>query len=145
MFYFLTVLTGILVAIMIAINGSLTAHYGLYTATVIIHISGLIVLIGAFILKKEPIPKDLFTRKRILPLIWYTGGAIGFGTTIFNNVAFGKISISAILALGLLGQSLTSIAIDQWGLFEMPKQPFDTKKLIGYSIILGGIILLMTP
>ena len=73
------------------------------------------------------------------PVYLYLGGAIGVLTTIFNNLAFGRISVSAILALGLLGQSITGLVIDQYGLFGMPKHPFTKNKLIGLFIIIAGI------
>ena len=41
---------GILVAVMIAVNGGLTTLYGMYSATVIIHIVGLILIVLFFFL-----------------------------------------------------------------------------------------------
>ena len=113
MYYFLSLLIGILVAVMIAFNGGLTTVYGIYSATVIIHIVGLI-LIGAIILFRREKP---FARR--LPWYLYIGGVLGVATTASVNFAFGKISLSAILALGLFGQSVAGVLVDQLGLFGM--------------------------
>lgn len=134
MYYILSLLTGILISVMVAFNGGLTERYGVYTATVIVHIAGLL-LISAVLLCRRERP---FTRRQAW--FMYLGGAIGVTTTIFNNLAFGRISVSAILALGLFGQSITGLVIDQYGLMQMPKHTFRPQKCAGLLLILGGII-----
>jgi transporter family-2 protein len=119
---------------MIAFNGGLTEQYGAYSATVIIHIAGLS-LISVLVLAKGERPFY-----KIHPWFLYLGGIIGVSITVFNNLAFGRISVSAILALGLFGQSITGLIVDRYGLLGMPKHPFTNKKFIGLTIILGGII-----
>ena len=133
MFYFLSLLMGILISIMVAFNGGLTSEYGVYSATVIIHIVGLILIAAVVLAKKERFFPGRFA--------WflYLGGAIGVLTTVFNNFSFGRISVSAILALGLLGQAIAGIAIDQYGLLGMQKHPFAKHKFIGLALILAGI------
>jgi len=125
---------GILISVMVAINGGLTVEYGIFSATVIIHLVGLIIITIVVRYKKE----RFFIRK--IPWYLYLGGAIGVFTTMANNIAFGRISVSAILALGLLGQSVTGLIIDQFGIMGMPKHPFSKDKLIGLTIILAGIV-----
>ena len=138
MFYLLSLLMGVLISVMVAINGGLTTQYGVYSATVIIHIVGL-VLISAVVLVK---------RERFFPqrFVWflYLGGAIGVLTTVFNNFSFGRISVSAILALGLFGQSVAGLLIDQYGFFGMKKHPFTKEKLIGIVLIISGIAAMIT-
>ena len=133
MYYAISLLMGVLISVMIAMNGGLTQEYGIYSATVIIHIVGLI-LIVAVVLGK---------RQRFFPgrFAWflYLGGAIGVMTTVFNNLSFGRISVSAILALGLFGQSVAGLIIDQYGLLNMPKHPFTKQKIIGLLLIMAGI------
>lgn len=137
MYYSLSLLTGILISVMIAFNGGLTELYGVYPATVIVHISGLLLISALVIIKRErPFAKGH-------EWFLYLGGAIGVATTAFNNLAFGRISVSAILATGLLGQSLTGLIIDQYGFFNMPKHPFRKRKIIGLLLIFFGIISMM--
>lgn len=138
MYYLLAMLCGLLISSMIAINGNLTSWYGVYPATVIIHLMGLIPL--AIVVKTKHIKLRL---PKGVPLYYLLGGAIGVGTTVFNNLAFGIISISAILALGLLGQSVSSILIDNFGWFGMEKRPFRKGKVVGLAFVLMGIVLLI--
>lgn len=139
LYYALSILTGALIAVMIVINGGLTEAYGVFPATVIIHAVGLVFLFLCAIVKRE----RPFADKK-LPLYYYSGGAIGVATVTFNNFAFGRISVSAILALCLLGQSVTSIIIDQFGWLQMPKSRFTPKKLSGIAVIVLGIFLMMS-
>jgi len=138
MFYFLSLLMGVLISVMIAVNGGLTERYGLFTATVIIHIVGLLFIIAVVLIKREKLFPKLF------PWYLYLGGAIGVLTTVSNNFSFGRISVSAILALGLLGQSVSGIAIDHNGLLGMKKYPFTKEKLIGLVLIIAGIASMVT-
>ncbi|MCL2699082.1 MAG: DMT family transporter [Defluviitaleaceae bacterium] len=138
MYYLLSLLTGIFISVMITFNGGLTAQYGIYSATVIIHIVGLVFISGWVLSKRE--------RPFAGRYAWflYLGGAIGVLTTVFTNFAFGRISVSAILALGLFGQSVMGIIIDQYGLLGMPRHPLSKRKLIGLSLILCGIASMIT-
>ena len=133
MYYFLALLTGVLISVMVAFNGGLTKQYGIYSATVIIHIAGLVLITLLTLVKKE----RPFSKRNAWFL--YLGGVIGVMTTVFNNLSFGRISVSAILALGLFGQSAAGLVIDQYGLLSMPRHPFIKRKIIGLLLILGGI------
>lgn len=134
---FLSVLAGVLIAVMISVNGQLSERYGVYAAAVIIHAVGLLAVILWMLIKKESF------RPKKLPLWFYLGGAIGVGTTLFNNFSYGKISMSAIMALGLLGETVMALAIDQWGLLKMPRRQFHSKKLIGIGFMAMGILCIL--
>ncbi len=137
MYYLISLIIGILVAVMIAVNGGLTTLYGMYTATVIIHIVG-ILFIGGIILARRERP---FAKAQ--PWYLYLGGVIGVVTTACVNFAFGKISLSAILAIGLFGQSLAGVLVDQFGLLGMRKHPFRLYQLPGLLLVAGGIACMM--
>ncbi len=137
MYYLASLFIGILVAVMITVNGGLTAVYGVYAATVIIHIAGLILIGGIILFRREkPFQKRL-------PWYLYIGGVLGVATTASTNFAFGKISVSAILALGLFGMSVAGVLVDQFGLFGMRKHPFRAYQLPGILLVLGGILWMM--
>jgi transporter family-2 protein len=140
MYQSLPVLSGILITVMVAINGQLTQTYGIYSATVVIHIVGLVFISLLVAVKRSHL---LFPKK--LPFYYYLGGAIGVGTVVFNNIAFGHISVSAIVALGLLGQILTSLVIDQFGFFSMARHPFSLRKLPGIALVAIGIGWMLWP
>ena len=138
MYYLASLLIGILVAVMITVNGGLTTVYGMYAATVIIHIVGLI-LIGGIILARREKP---FAKRH--PWYFYIGGVLGVVVTACVNYGFGKISVSAILALGLFGQSISGALTDQFGLFGMHKHRFRAYQIPGILLVMGGIGFMMS-
>ncbi len=140
MYYLLSVISGILCTLMIAVNGEMGTYYGAYSSSVLIHIIGLTLISLLLLIKKQ----RLFPAGR-LPFHLYLGGAAGVGTVVFCNLAFGRISVSAILALGLLGQTLTSLLVDQFGLFQMSRHPFSARKLPGIALVIIGISIMLWP
>jgi len=140
MYYLLALLTGVLITVMVTFNGSLTAEHGIYTGTVIIHVVGL-VFVSLMLAVRREAP---FKRVKGIPLRLYLGGAVGVITVLLTNFAFGSISVSALMAMGLFGQSLSGIAVDEYGLFGMKRHPFNKRKLAGLALMLAGIGVMVT-
>jgi len=140
LYYALAALIGGINAIMSVANGQLTAIYGVYSATFVIHVVGSIAIALIVAFRRERVFAPVGARP------WqYLGGVVGVVTTISNNIAFGRISLSAIIALGLLGQSVCSVLIDQFGLFGMQRRPFHLKQLTGLVLVLAGILVMLLP
>lgn len=134
MYNLLSLLIGILIAVMVAFNGELSNGTGNYSSLVIIHVIGYLALVILMLYKKIKIPF-----KMTLPLWLYSAGAISVGTVLINNVTYAEIGVSLPIALGLLGQSLTSLIFDHYGFLGMPKIKFNKKKIIGIAIIIIGV------
>ena len=134
MYYLLPSLSGILIAVMLVFNGQLTSGYGAYSSNMFIHMTGFVLINLIFLIRKEKI----YFKK--LPLYLYSGGTLGVIITVFNNLSFGRINVSAILALSLFGESITSLLVDQFGLLKMKKHPLNKGKLIGIVMTLFGIV-----
>lgn len=134
MYYLLSLLIGILVAIMITVNGGLTTLYGVYSATVVIHIVGLFLISTIILLRRE---RPFAARH---PWYLYIGGVLGVATTACTNYAFGRISVSAILAISLFGQSVMGLLVDQFGLFQMRTHRFRAYQLPGLLLVVCGIV-----
>jgi len=137
LFYILSLISGVLISISIALNGRLAGEHGLHFSSVIVHITGLVVIAIVLLIKRE-MP---FAKGR--PFLYHFGGAFGVIIVLFNNLAFGRISVSAILALILLGQSAAGLAFDQFGLMGMKKYPFNKRKIVGLILIICGIIVMI--
>lgn len=135
---YLALLTGAVIAVMVAINGELSILTGVFVTTAIIHVVG-----TAFAYlsvrasgRRVRIPKGT-------PLWLFLGGAIGILTTVFDNSAYGKISMTAMMALELLGQSVTALVVDRTGLFGMQRRKFEKTTLIGLAFAAVGIGLML--
>ena len=123
---------------MIGTNGALSLHYGPYAAAVIIHGVGLAVVLPTALFRREKLFKKL-------PPLLFLGGVVGMGTTILNNLAFSKISVSALLGLSLLGQMLCALLFDHYGILGTPKTPFQKGKWSGIALVCLGVIVLLLP
>ena len=133
MYYLLALLNGILISISVLFNGMLAQTHSLHLSTVIVHVTGLI-LIAAIVLIKRDKPFSKMQRWYL-----YIGGPLGVLIIICNNVAFDRIGVSAILALLLLGQSIAGLVVDQTGWMGMSKHPFQKHKIIGLVLLICGI------
>ena len=132
--YFISIFTGIVLAIMISLNGGLGNISGNYASSVIIHFVGLIGIIFVLIFTKSKI-KNL----KGIPFYMFSGGLIGVLTVLFTNIGFSGLGVSLTVSLSLLGQLITSLIIDHFGYFNMPVIEFDKKKILGLIIIIAGI------
>ena len=135
MYYLISFATAVLVSAMVTVNGNLSAAFGPYLSCVIIHVVGLIPASLITLVRHERV----FAVRGLRPGI-FLGGAIGVITVVCNNAAFtGGISVSAMVALSLFGQTVASLFVDQFGLFHMPVKRFNGAKLIGLLCTVAGI------
>lgn len=138
MYKLLSAATGVLIAVMVALNGLLASYMGNYTSTVIIHTTGLI-CISLLLLGSG----QRFRRDGGIKWYLYSAGAIGVFTVLFNNVGFVRLGASLTLAIGLLGQSVTSIILDHFGLLGAKVVRLNRKKILGIIVICAGITVMM--
>lgn len=111
MYPLLGLLNGVVLAAMISLNGRLTAAWGVFVSAVIIHLVGGAAA-AAYWSVRRPHPRMWGHR----PAWVYLGGALGVGTTLLQCVAILTLRLTSVVALGLLGQILCSLAIDLLGL-----------------------------
>ncbi len=121
---------GTLIAIMTLFNGTLANTFGNYTSSIIIHVIGLFSI--TFVLL---ISRSKFKIQKGIPVYLYSAGAIGVFSVIFSNLSFSKLGVSLTLALGLLGQSLSSIFIDHFGLLGMKVIKFEKRNVLVYYLL----------
>ena len=133
----LALVNGILLAIMVSINGELSKQYGVFSASVLIHIAGT-ASASLCLLKKGK--KPLWTHH---PKWIYLGGAIGVCTTVFQCIAAESMSITSVVALGLLGQTAATLFNDKLGLLGMKKRPFPQSALISLCLSVLGIFMML--
>lgn len=137
MYEIYAVLIGVLITVMVTFNGILDSYLSSYFSLLIIHVVGLITLIIILVLKREKL-----RLKKNIPFYLFSGGAIGVIMVFLNNLCFAKLGASLTLALGVFGQLLVAALIDHFGLFSMKVYKFKKKKLIGFGIILIGIVVM---
>ncbi len=138
MFNMLALATGVILAVMIQINGALSGQYGSYHAALYIHIVGACGAALLLLLRHKPI------RAKSKVSLWMcTGGMIGVATTVFNNLAFSHISLTSIVALELFAELAFSCLIDAFGWLGMQRRGKGDMSIIGMLLSAAGIALLL--
>lgn len=140
MLNFVSLFIGVMTAVMIVVNGRLSEGLGLYESVVLIHIVGLVMQLIIMVVKKSRVKL-----RQGIPLWVYSGGAVGILTVISTNYAFIHLGVASAAALNLLGMTVTSILIDQFGWFGMRKDKLTTVKIVSLAILLIGVIVLLYP
>jgi len=133
----ISLIIGAIVSVMILFNGTLLRISGNFTSSIIIHIVGLFSIILVLLISKSK-----FKINKGIPLYLYSAGAVGVFTVVLTSISFAKLGVTLTLAIGLLGQSLISILIDHFGLFNTKIIKFNRKKCIGLLIIAFGIFIM---
>lgn len=134
MYVFFSGLIGALTALMITLNGELAARLGNYASSVVVHGSGLILVVVTLFVTRSKTP----FRRGLSPAL-LSGGAIGFLTVIFANLGFMTIGVSLTLALGLLGQTVSALVVDHRGWLGSPVSPLDARKVASLALIASGL------
>lgn len=128
---------GIILAVMITINGMLGESTGTYFSNLMYQSIGLIIILLVAVLRK----REKISLKTI-PIIFFLPGLLSVVAVVLNNICFSNLGVTLTLALSLFGQLIMSNLVDHFGLFNMPKIKFKKEKLIGFSIITLGIVVM---
>lgn len=138
MYKTLAVINGLLIALMILINGTLAKITGLYLSVTIVNLLCLIMIILLLIIKKQSL-KPIAQ----LPKYMFLVGFIGLLNIILNNISYIQLGATLCMGLTLYGQLIASLVIDFGGFFGLKKQAFHPKKIIGISIMSIGILIMI--
>jgi transporter family-2 protein len=129
------VIIGLLITIMVTFNGILSTYTDSYQSLLIIHIMGLITVIIILITKKQTLKVS-----KNIPIYLFSGGLIGVLVVFLNNLCFNALGASLTLSLGVFGQLILASFIDHYGLFGLDVYKFKKKKILGFGIILLGLV-----
>ncbi|PIH06163.1 hypothetical protein CS538_02315 [Clostridium combesii] len=134
----LAVLNGILLAIMIFLNGVLSEKIGLYLSTLIYHVLGLLLILLVSIVRKNKFPK-----LNKIPVILFLPGILSVLVIFLNNLSSSKIGITLTAGMGLFGQLVISALIDHFGLFGVQVNKMRKEKILSFSLIITGLIFMI--
>jgi len=129
---------GVATAFQAAANAGLSSRIGLGSALVV---NTSIVLLGTLIFYcVRGTHGSLFPVGT--PWILYAGGVCGFVIILSLAYVFPKVGAAVAIALVVLGQGAGALAIDHFGLLEMPKEPVTFARVAGLVLVSGGVVLL---
>ena len=137
MYNILALVIGALISVMISFNSGLEGYVGSTYSVVIIHAVGLIEILIVAAIKKEKI-----VIKEAIPFYLFLGGIFGVMLTLVNIITIGGIGVALTTALAVFGQLVFSSLVDHFGLFGLTKYEFNPKKLVGFFIVLVGLVIM---
>lgn len=129
----------------LAVQGGLNAQLGVILKNplmaAVVAFAGSSVMAALFVLfstKTYPTYQQL----KDVPLhLWFTGGLLSVLGAGLYYYTMPKLGMSSMIALGLGGQIIFSVIAGHFGLFNLPVQPIDYKRILGVVAILLGLFL----
>ena len=151
MIFMLAPLAGALITLMNSLNSRLVARAGSLASVLTVHLVGTAVL--AAILAARTAARFAGPRREgagtspgqgaargALPLYAYLGGVVGVGTVFTSTYSYGALGASLAVALGLIGQTSFSLAVDATGAFGRKRRPLAWRRLPGIAAIAAGAV-----
>ena len=136
MYYTANIIVGILISFLIFLNGALSKVVGNFTALVIAHVIGFFLISIVSLVSKSKAtkyPKEFYL---------YLGGVFNIFNFFIQNITMQKIGVSGTVIFIIVGQMLSSLIIDHFGLLGRKIHKIEKKKFISIGLILFGAILI---
>lgn len=132
-------LGGVAVGMQSPIAGAMSARVGGAASSFIVHVSGALIS-GVLLLLRGG---EQIGQWRSLS--WYMLGSGVFGVVLYMTLSYTlpRIGATAAVLCIIVGQLLTGIAIDTFGLFAVAQRPLDGSRVLGLLVVFVGAYLIV--
>ena len=137
--YPVAVLAGVAAATQGGANGALTDRAGLGAALVF---NSIVVMVGSLVILFFAGGTRQLGGLTGAPWSHYLGGICGLIIVTATALAIPRLGAAVVLALMVLGQGVTALAIDHFGLFGMQRAPLSVSRVAGAVLLVAGMALL---
>ena len=137
--YPVAVLAGVAAATQGGANGALTERAGLGAALVF---NSVVVMVGSLLILFFAGGTRQLGSLTGAPWSYYLGGICGLVIVAATALAIPRLGAAMVLALMVLGQGATALAIDHFGLFGMQRAPLSASRVAGAVLLVAGVALL---
>ncbi|WP_052254672.1 DMT family transporter [Salinicoccus sp. YB14-2] len=72
----------------------------------------------------------------------FSGGVLGAVYVGMNILLMPHLGVTLTMMAAIFGQIIMGLLIDHFGLFKLPKQPIDSRRIIAVAVIVCGILVL---
>ncbi|UWG95771.1 DMT family transporter [Dehalobacter sp. DCM] len=135
----LAALSGAAMALQGTLNSQLSQKSSLLSSTLIVHILGSIIALGAVVIWKVPLSSHKWNQ---IPWYLYLGGVLSVAIIALVAVSISKIGVCNATTAIILGQVGMAVLIDHFGLFGVQKISWNPWQLLGLLLFAGGAKLL---
>lgn len=129
-------ISGLLMSVQGVFNTRVTEKSGVWFTSSIVHLIAFACCLGVLLFVRDANVEGLRTVNK-----WYLlGGVLGAGITYTVVVSMSKLGPSYAVMLILIAQMASAYLIELLGWFGTEKANFMWTKLVGFLIMIGGII-----
>ncbi|MEO8116740.1 MAG: DMT family transporter [Bacteroidota bacterium] len=140
LFISLSLSAGMMIPFQSAMNAQLgKALQSPYYAALTVFIVAAIGLLIYIMLMRYNIPASI--QFSAAPKWSYLGGLLGGAYILLIVICAPKLGIGNVTVLVLLGQILSAIVIDQFGLLNSPLHPVNWQRILGVILVIAGVYL----
>ncbi|HHW75076.1 MAG TPA: DMT family transporter [Firmicutes bacterium] len=134
-------LAGIAMALQGSLNAALGKIIGTLEATFIVHAVGIAVILAALYLFR--LGSGNIALIKAAPWYTYLGGALGVLIIFGVVLSIPRAGVANATTAIIIGQLVTALVIDHYGLFGLERAPFTLWKASGLALLaLGGYLML---
>jgi bacterial/archaeal transporter family-2 protein len=108
-------------------------------AAFVSYLGGTIALLLVLVAVREPIPSAALVGRA--PWIAWTGGIFGAMFIATSIYMVPRLGVTTVATLIIVGQLLSSLVFDQFGLFGLPQQPITLVRTVGVVCLILGVAL----
>src|SRR3954451_3673644 len=131
---------GLSLAFQQVLNASLgSAMQSAKWAALVSYFGGTIALLLVLLAMREPIPAAGLAGRA--PWIAWTGGIFGAIFIATSIYMVPRLGVTTVATMIIVGQLLSSLAFDQFGLFGLPQQPITLVRAVGVVCLILGVAL----
>ncbi|MCB8816626.1 DMT family transporter [Desulfosporosinus shakirovi] len=137
--FLIAAISGVAMAVQGTINSSLSQKTSLLSATLVVHIIGTIVSLGAVLLWRAPFLNHNWSST---PWYLYLGGVLSVIIVGLVAVSIPKVGVCNATTAIIIGQVSTAVLIDHFGLLGVNRLPWSPWQLLGIGFFAVGAKLL---
>jgi len=131
---------GSCIALQAAANGALKQQLGDGRYAAFFSICGTILTAACFMLVVRPAPPSPVAM-RAAPWWNWIGGPLGAAIVLAGATLTPRIGAAAFITAVVGGQVICSLALDHYGLMNVPQQGLTISRLVGGMLVFGGVLL----
>jgi bacterial/archaeal transporter family-2 protein len=133
---------GVALIVQVAVNSTLRGSLGTPVgAAFISFLVGTAALLLFLLASRTPWPARA-QLSAVPPWAW-AGGILGAYYVVATIIVGPRLGAAALLALVVLGQLVTSLLVDHFGLLGFPQQPLTAVRLLGAGLLFCGVLLVV--
>lgn len=135
---FIALLSGALMSVQGVFNTEVTKGSSMWVSTSWVQFSALVVCLLAWVFTDR---SSFGAILQIQPKYMLLGGVIGAFITYTVIKSMAALGPAKAVMLIVVSQLLVAYVIELFGMFDVDKQPFEWRRVLGMAICIGGIIL----